>query len=274
MGSLLIVDLIVFLIWFLKDPLKFSSEQTREGPITNDVKTVYRFQQCRSSHHMVWVGLLYSIKGLLIVAGIYLSYETRASKIETINDAHLVRMCTYNIFVSSTIDNENLEVNFWRCFFASDRLFDLGIVNFDHRTKPRRRFRFRIDRHHSLLFRFVRFDIFAEDSLDNSSTRPKFSVWKSQRNFGGELGFDTWSSRFRSTVEQRRRRETSQIDHRKRTTESIDRRTRSSCQRTDRETEATRQQHRHSRCSTFHFSQFDVELLQLEQSRRRFDHRF
>lgn len=105
-GSLLIIDLIVFIIWHIKDPLHFSSEATREGRIKNDVKTVYQFQQCRSNHHMIWIGLLYSIKGILIVIGIYLSYETRASKIEMINDAHLVRMCTYNIFVSKTFKIE------------------------------------------------------------------------------------------------------------------------------------------------------------------------
>lgn len=55
---------------------------------------------------MIWIGLLYSIKGILIVIGIYLSYETRATKLEKINDAHLVRMCTYNIFVST----DNFEV--------------------------------------------------------------------------------------------------------------------------------------------------------------------
>ncbi|CAF1122267.1 unnamed protein product [Didymodactylos carnosus] len=98
-GTLLIIDVIVFVIWALKDPLDFTSEETREGPITNDVKTVYQIQQCRSKHHMVWIGLLYSIKGCLIVVGIYLSYETRNLKLESINDSHLVRMCTYNIFI-------------------------------------------------------------------------------------------------------------------------------------------------------------------------------
>ncbi len=103
-GSLLLVDLIVFVIWHIKDPLQFKSGETRQGLINNDVKTVYQYQLCRSDHHMIWIGILYSIKGILIVIGIYLSYETRASKIEMINDAHLVRMCTYNIFVSHEKD--------------------------------------------------------------------------------------------------------------------------------------------------------------------------
>lgn len=98
-GSLLLIDFIVFFVWHWKDPLDFRSEATREGQTINDVKIVYQFQQCRSKQHMIWIGLLYSIKGILIVIGIYLSYETRASKIEMINDAHLVRMCTYNIFI-------------------------------------------------------------------------------------------------------------------------------------------------------------------------------
>ncbi|CAF1583392.1 unnamed protein product [Adineta ricciae] len=98
-GCLLLIDLIVFIIWHIKDPLVFTSEPTGDSSILHDVKTVFKFQQCRSKHHMIWIGLLYSIKGILIVIGIYLSYETRASKLEMINDAHLVRMCTYNIFI-------------------------------------------------------------------------------------------------------------------------------------------------------------------------------
>ena len=139
-GSLLLIDLIVFIVWHVKDPLHFSSEATREGPITNDVKTVYQFQQCRSKHHMVWIGLLYSIKGILIVLGIYLSYETRASKIETVNDAHLVRMCTYNIFVSEHLKcSYEEDADFHTCVaHRLDRLFNLGVVNTDHRTQSRR----------------------------------------------------------------------------------------------------------------------------------------
>ena len=102
-GSLLLVDLIVFVIWHIKDPLRYQSGETRQGLTINDIRTVYLFQLCRSDHHMIWIGILYSIKGILIVIGIYLSYETRASKIEMINDAHLVRMCTYNIFVSYSL---------------------------------------------------------------------------------------------------------------------------------------------------------------------------
>ena len=135
-GSLLLIDLIVFIVWHLKDPLHFSSEATREGPITNDVKTVYQFQQCRSKHHMVWIGLLYSIKGILIVLGIYLSYETRASKIETVNDAHLVRMCTYNIFVS---EHRRSGADISTCVARRlDRLLNLCLINAHHRTQSRR----------------------------------------------------------------------------------------------------------------------------------------
>lgn len=116
-GSLLLVDLLVFVVWHLKDPLHFSSEPTRESPPINDVKTVYQSQQCRSHHQMVWIGLLYSIKGILIVLGIYLSYETRASKLEMINDAHLVRMCTYNIFVSDDLScHRQTSIGLFRSF--------------------------------------------------------------------------------------------------------------------------------------------------------------
>jgi gamma-aminobutyric acid type B receptor len=129
-GSLLLVDLIVFVIWHIKDPLQFKSGETRQGLINNDVKTVYQYQLCRSDHHMIWIGILYSIKGILIVIGIYLSYETRASKIEMINDAHLVRMCTYNIFVSHEKDR-NTHIF---CFGMKilDCLLNFGFVDIDY----------------------------------------------------------------------------------------------------------------------------------------------
>ncbi|CAF0772752.1 unnamed protein product [Didymodactylos carnosus] len=101
---LLIIDVIVFTIWILKDPLHFTSKETREGPILNDIKTVYQIQECRSKHHMVWIGLLYSIKGCLIILGIYLSYETRNIKLENINDSHLVRMSSLTLIIERNQD--------------------------------------------------------------------------------------------------------------------------------------------------------------------------
>ena len=36
---------------------------------------------CRSDYHNVWLGLTYGYKGLLLILGLFLAYETRSVKV-------------------------------------------------------------------------------------------------------------------------------------------------------------------------------------------------
>jgi len=48
----------------------------------------------------VFAAVIYSYKGLLLLAGLFLAYETRNVKIRFINDLKFVAMAIYNILVS------------------------------------------------------------------------------------------------------------------------------------------------------------------------------
>lgn len=44
--------------------------------------------------------VMYGYKGLLLIVGLFLAYETRSVKIRAINDLHFVAMAVYNVVVS------------------------------------------------------------------------------------------------------------------------------------------------------------------------------
>jgi hypothetical protein len=48
---------------------------------------------------LISTGITYSFKGLLLVLGLFLSYETRSLKVRHINDSRLVAMSIYNVAV-------------------------------------------------------------------------------------------------------------------------------------------------------------------------------
>lgn len=45
------------------------------------------------------VGLIYGFKGLILVFGLFLAYETRSIKVKQINDSRYVGMSIYNVVV-------------------------------------------------------------------------------------------------------------------------------------------------------------------------------
>ena len=50
--------------------------------------------------NFIWYGILFGYKGLLLLFGLFLSYETRSVKVKQLNDSRLVGMSIYNVVVS------------------------------------------------------------------------------------------------------------------------------------------------------------------------------
>lgn len=46
-----------------------------------------------------FIGLIYGFKGLILVFGLFLAYETRSIKVKQINDSRYVGMSIYNVVV-------------------------------------------------------------------------------------------------------------------------------------------------------------------------------
>ncbi|XP_066967377.1 gamma-aminobutyric acid type B receptor subunit 1 isoform X3 [Macrobrachium rosenbergii] len=101
-GSFVVVDIIVLSVWQGVDPLQRTLEVfPLEVPkdTVEDIKIKPELEHCESKHNTLWLGLLYGYKGLLLIFGLFLAYETRSVKLKQINDSRLVGMSIYNVVV-------------------------------------------------------------------------------------------------------------------------------------------------------------------------------
>ncbi|XP_069685797.1 gamma-aminobutyric acid type B receptor subunit 1 isoform X3 [Periplaneta americana] len=98
----LLVDLVLLLTWQLYDPLQRRIEVfPLEDPVSteDDIKIRPELEHCESENNNVWLGVMYGYKGLVLVFGLFLAYETRSIKVKQINDSRYVGMSIYNVVV-------------------------------------------------------------------------------------------------------------------------------------------------------------------------------
>ncbi|XP_035222083.1 gamma-aminobutyric acid type B receptor subunit 1-like isoform X2 [Stegodyphus dumicola] len=100
-GVLLIMDVVILSAWTFIDPLQrklevFPLEDPEES---QDIKIEPQLEHCESENNAVWLGVIYGYKGLLLIFGIFLAYETRSVKVKQLNDSRLVGMSIYNVVV-------------------------------------------------------------------------------------------------------------------------------------------------------------------------------
>ncbi|XP_063216231.1 gamma-aminobutyric acid type B receptor subunit 1 isoform X2 [Bacillus rossius redtenbacheri] len=98
----LLVDVVLLLTWQIYDPLQRRIEVfPLEDPVSteDDVKIRPELEHCESENNNVWLGVMYGYKGLVLVFGLFLAYETRSIKVKQINDSRYVGMSIYNVVV-------------------------------------------------------------------------------------------------------------------------------------------------------------------------------
>ncbi|KAM6899495.1 gamma-aminobutyric acid type B receptor subunit 1 isoform 1-T1 [Xenentodon cancila] len=100
-GVLLAIDFLSLVIWQIIDPLHITVEKfTREAPKGDqDVLIQPLLEHCSSEKMNTWLGVVYGYKGLLLLLGIFLAYETKSISTEKINDHRAVGMAIYNVAV-------------------------------------------------------------------------------------------------------------------------------------------------------------------------------
>lgn len=98
------IDLILLIVWSLKDPLqKMTIKLASEYDVKMEIIYDPEIEICKCKHEMIWIGISFSIKAIILILGLYLSYETRNAKIERINDARFVSVSIYNIVVLAMV---------------------------------------------------------------------------------------------------------------------------------------------------------------------------
>ncbi|XP_035536918.1 gamma-aminobutyric acid type B receptor subunit 1-like [Morone saxatilis] len=104
-GVLLSIDILSLMIWQIVDPLHITVEKfTREAPKGDlDVLIQPLLEHCSSEKMNTWLGVVYGYKGLLLLLGIFLAYETKSISTEKINDHRAVGMAIYNVAVRNNL---------------------------------------------------------------------------------------------------------------------------------------------------------------------------
>lgn len=114
-GSLCLVDSLVLAVWRLYEPMDRTTVKIKEQPgpelaMGDDVIVELKIEYCQANFQ--WYYLLFGYKGLLLVFGLFLAYETRSVKLRQLNDSKLVGMCIYNVaimcFITAPISLVNL----------------------------------------------------------------------------------------------------------------------------------------------------------------------
>jgi len=101
-GGLLAIDLILLITWSIVDPLRrqvHNFAKIESDDPEDDIEIQPQLEHCKSTHHTVWLGIMYAYKGLQLVLGLFLAYETRSVKLKQINDSRLVGMAIYNVVI-------------------------------------------------------------------------------------------------------------------------------------------------------------------------------
>ncbi|XP_038069217.1 uncharacterized protein LOC119738403 [Patiria miniata] len=98
---LLSIDVIILTLWQLIDPVVMETMDLypQDDPeIPNRVIQQY-VQFCTCDTLTYWLGALYGYKGLLLIFGTFLAWETRKVSIPGLNDSKLIGVSVYNVII-------------------------------------------------------------------------------------------------------------------------------------------------------------------------------
>ncbi|KAK8747898.1 hypothetical protein OTU49_016218, partial [Cherax quadricarinatus] len=99
---LLCVDVAIMTTWQIVDP--FYRETKKLAPyMRGDILVIPENEYCKSQKISVFVGCIYAYKGLLMVFGCFLAWETRLVSIPALNDSKYIGMSVYNVVIMCII---------------------------------------------------------------------------------------------------------------------------------------------------------------------------
>ncbi|XP_062553240.1 gamma-aminobutyric acid type B receptor subunit 2 [Armigeres subalbatus] len=102
-GALLLLDACVVSFWMAADPLERHLHNLTLEISPTDRTVVYlpQVELCRSRHYESWLGTLYTYKGLLLLVGVYMAWQTRNVKIPALNDSQYIGISVYSVVITS-----------------------------------------------------------------------------------------------------------------------------------------------------------------------------
>ncbi|XP_026733435.1 gamma-aminobutyric acid type B receptor subunit 2 [Trichoplusia ni] len=100
-GVLLVIDLAIMTTWQVSDPFYRATKQMDPypHPTSEDIVIVQENEYCQSERMTIFIGIIYAYKGLLLVFGAFLAWETRHVSIPALNDSQHIGLSVYNVLI-------------------------------------------------------------------------------------------------------------------------------------------------------------------------------
>uniref|UniRef100_A0A8C6X1J6 Gamma-aminobutyric acid type B receptor subunit 2 n=2 Tax=Elapidae TaxID=8602 RepID=A0A8C6X1J6_NAJNA len=104
-GGMLLIDLCILICWQVVDPLRRTVEKynMEPDPAGRDISILPILEHCENTHMTIWLGIVYAYKGLLMLFGCFLAWETRNVSIPALNDSKYIGMSVYNVGIMCII---------------------------------------------------------------------------------------------------------------------------------------------------------------------------
>ncbi|XP_017778907.1 PREDICTED: gamma-aminobutyric acid type B receptor subunit 2 [Nicrophorus vespilloides] len=100
-GILLVLDFVIMTTWQVADPFYRETKQLEPypHPSSEDIIIIPENEYCASERMTIFVGCIYAYKGLLMIFGAFLAWETRHVSIPALNDSRHVGLSVYNVAI-------------------------------------------------------------------------------------------------------------------------------------------------------------------------------
>ncbi|XP_022907049.1 gamma-aminobutyric acid type B receptor subunit 2 [Onthophagus taurus] len=100
-GVLLFIDLVIMTTWQVADPFYRETKrlESHPHPSSEDIVIIPENEYCASEKMTIFIGSIYAYKGLLMIFGAFLAWETRHVSIPALNDSRHVGLSVYNVAI-------------------------------------------------------------------------------------------------------------------------------------------------------------------------------
>ncbi|XP_070577466.1 gamma-aminobutyric acid type B receptor subunit 2-like [Ptychodera flava] len=98
---MLAIDSAILLLWTLIDPPRLHITEYLAEPDTEgrDLMIIPMAEECKSKQDVIWMTILLGYKGIVLVFGVFLSWETRKVKYAQLNDSRYIGFAVYNVTI-------------------------------------------------------------------------------------------------------------------------------------------------------------------------------
>ncbi|PAV76150.1 hypothetical protein WR25_23450 [Diploscapter pachys] len=102
LAGLLALDIVVLLLWAIFSPFRHVITQLPQITLDNKV-IIPEIGFCESTYSSVFQAILYVIKGVLMILGCFLAWETRHVNVPALNDSKFIGISVYVVVVMSVL---------------------------------------------------------------------------------------------------------------------------------------------------------------------------